>query len=128
MSSVRGFRLDPESHDLSLDAGGRLEYVEGDEATAQEIKTRLLFFKGENFLDLREGVPYYTEILIKGVDLGRVRALIRSVIASVPGVVDVPVIEVELDRVTRVATVRWEARNATGRIVSSADFGPLVLP
>jgi hypothetical protein len=124
---MRGFKLDPESHDLALDAGGRLEYVEGDDATAQEIKTRLLHFQGESFNDLREGVPWYQEILIKGTDLARVRAIIRTAILSVPAVLDVPKIEVSLDRATRALTITWEARVASGRVIRSEDYAPLVV-
>ena len=130
---VRGFKLDPESHDLALDAGGRLEYVtddtqeDADEATAQEIKTRLLFFKGESFTDAREGVPYYQEILIKGVQPARVKAIVRRVIQSHPAIVDVPVCELVLDRATRRAAVTWEARTVEGRIVRSADYPALVV-
>ena len=125
--AIRGFMLDPESHDLAFDAGGRLRYVEDDAATAQEIKTRILFFRGENFMDTREGVPYYTEILEKGVDLARVREIFRKVIASVPSVVDVPLLSLDLDRTTRTLTVVWEVRTATGRLIRSEDFPPLVV-
>lgn len=131
--ATRGLKLDPTTHDLTLDAGGRLEYVTdstddaADAATVQEIKTRLLFFRGECFADLREGVPYYQEILIKGVDLGRVKAILRQAIASVPGIADVPKLEVNLDRATRAATVVFEARTKRGRVIRSADFPPLVI-
>lgn len=125
--AIRGFMLDPESHDLALDPGGRLRYVEDDAATAQEIKTRILFFRGENFMDTREGVPYYDEILVKGVDLGRVREIFRKVIMSVPAVVDVPGLDLVLDNATRALTVTWEVRTTGGRVVRSADFPPLVI-
>ena len=123
---MRGFKLGTD-HDLSLDAGGRLEFVDADEATAQEIKTRLLFFKGESFMDVREGTPYFQEILVKGVNLARVRAIIRGVILSVPAVVDVPTIEIELDAPTRAATVTWTARTLSGRTIHSTDFPPLIV-
>jgi len=124
---MRGFALDTTTHDLALDAGGRLTYVDGDAATAQEIKTRILFFRGENFMDSREGVPYFKEILIKGVSLARVRAIMRQVILSVPSVVDVPLLRIDLERQTRVATVTWHARTSEGRIVRSEDYPPLVV-
>lgn len=125
--TIRGFKLDPLTHDLSLDADGRLETVDGDAATIQEIKTRLLFFKGECFADLREGVPYFQEILKKGVDLARVKAIIRQVVQSHPAIADVPVISIELDRATRHASVSFEARTRAGRVIRSEDFGPIVI-
>lgn len=127
MSAIRGFALDPLTHDLSLDAAGRLETIEGDDATIQEIQTRLLFFKGEGFTDLREGVPYFQEILKKGVDLARVKAIVRQVVQNHPAIADVPVVSIDLDRVTRAASVSFEARTRTGRVIRSEDFGPIVI-
>lgn len=127
MSTIRGFALDPLTHDLSLDAAGRLETVEGDAATIQEIKTRLLFFRGECFADLREGVPYFQEILRKGADPARVKAIVRQVVQSHPEIADVPRITLEIDRATRAASVSFEARTRAGRVLRSEDFGPLVI-
>ncbi len=133
---MRGFRLtvaadlgadNPIEHDLIL-LGGDFATVDDDVATAQEIKTRLLFFKGENFADLREGIPYFQEILIKGVDENRARAIIRQAILSVPAIVDVDSITFEVDRLTRAATVNWTARTNIGTVISSEDFGPLIVP
>ena len=131
----RGFRLttaadvgpgNPVEHDLIL-VGGTLAVVNGDEATAQEIKTRLLFFKGEAFTNLLEGVPYFQEILRKGVDENRAKAIIKEAILSVPSIVDVRSITFNLDRAFRVASVSWEARTNTDTIITSEDFGPLVI-
>jgi hypothetical protein len=123
---MRGFKLDT-AHDLSLDTGGRLEYLSGDDAVVQEISTRLKFLRGEAFTDLREGVPWYQEILRKGLDLARVRSIIRQTIASVPAVLDVPSVEIDLERETRTATIRWTARVASGRVIRSEDYPPLVV-
>ena len=123
---MRGFKLDTD-HDLALDSGGRFEFVSGDEATGQEVATRLLFFRGENFLDSREGVPYFQEIFQKGTDPARVRALIRATIQSVPAIVDVPVCEIVTDPATRRAVCTWSARTNTGTVIRSEDFPPLVL-
>lgn len=124
---MRGFKLDTTTHDLSLDAAGRLETVDDSAATAQEIKTRLLFFRGEAFTDLREGIPWFQEILVKGVDLARVRAIVRQAILSVPAVLDVPSVDVVLDRTTRAATITWTARTRQGEVIRSEDFAPLIV-
>lgn len=124
---MRGLALDPLTHDLSVSAG-RFLTVDEDAATVQQIRTRLLFFRGESFTDQREGVPYWEEILaVKGVDLGRVKTLLRGAILNVPSVVDVPILEIELDRSTRRASVTFEARTVLGTVVRSEDYGPLVL-
>jgi len=41
--------------------------------------------------------------------------------------VDVPILEIELDRVTRRASVNFEARTVRGSIVRSSDYAPLLL-
>lgn len=128
--AVRGIKINTLTGDLDLDDAGRfvvLDDADGDEATAQEIRTRLLFFRGECAKDLREGVPYYQEILRKGGDLGRVRAIIRQTIQSVPAVLDVPSVEIDLDRATRAATVRWVARSRRGSVIRSEDYAQLVI-
>jgi len=124
---MRGFKLDIEAHDLALDGAGRLLFVDDDAATVQEIKTRLLFFKGESFNDARAGVPYFQEILKKGTAPGRVKALLRKAIMSHPQVIDVSSLTLDVDRITRVASVAFVARTLTGRILRSEEFGPLVL-
>ena len=121
---MRGLRLDPLTHDLVV---GSLT-IDGEEATDQEIKTRLLFFKAESFTDRNEGVPWYQEILVKGGDLGRVRAIVRATIASVPAVVDVPVVDLTLDAETRELSIYFEARSKDGAIIRSSDYPPLVVP
>lgn len=116
----------PVEGDLYLDRGDN-PMVDGDEATAQEIRTRLLTIKGEAYEDTREGVPWFEEILIKGPILERVRSIVRQTIQSVPAVVDVPRVELDLDRATRVLTISWEARTIAGIVVKSEDFPPLII-
>ncbi len=122
MMAIRGFKISDLTGDILF---GQTVY--GSEATAQEIATRLRFFRGECFADLREGTPYFQEILIKGVDLARVRAIVRQVIQSVPSVLDVPRVEVSLDRATRAATITGTARDKQGAVIRSEDFPPLVI-
>lgn len=127
------FRLDPLTHDLELDTGGRfvmLDGVTGEVSTedlAQSIRTRLLHCKGEDYLDSRTGVPWFQSILIKAPNLVRTRAAIRTTIASVPGIASVPVVDLSLDRTTRRLTIDFEAVTSTGVTIRSIDFAPLIL-
>ena len=125
---MRGLRLDPLTHDLDVAADGSITTVDGDAATAQEIRTRLLFFRGEAFTDALEGCPWFQEVLVKGGDLSRARAIVRAAIMSVPAIVDVPTIDLDLDRATRTLSITWEARTNTGRVIRSSDFPALIVP
>lgn len=101
------------SGDLLIEERDFVVYADLD-YVRQTIECRLRFGRGEWFLDLSEGVPYYQVVLRKNPDLSAVRALFRRVIMSVPGVVSVPVLTLELDRATRGLSVAFEARCRTG--------------
>lgn len=120
---MRGLKLDPSTHDLTL-VNASFETVDDVEAAGQEAKTRLLFFKGEYFLDVRQGVPYFTDILAKGYDESRVKSILRQAITNVPGIVDVPAISIDLNRATREASISFSARFISGAVV---DFPPLLI-
>lgn len=124
---MRGFLLDPLTHDLSLDAAGRLETVDGDDATYQEIRCSLLLMYGENFCDVTEGVPWFQEIFQKGTPRGRIEELIRQTVKRHPAIVDVPLCRLDLDRATREGSIVFEARTASGRIIRSQDYPPILL-
>ena len=67
----------PIAGDLEIQAGEFVLLTPVEQA-GQAIGNRLKFFKGESFLDVREGVPYFTEILAKGISLARIRSIIRQ--------------------------------------------------
>ena len=107
--------LDLETHDLALTATGEL-YLTADIPTsaAQRIAITLLMFSGEWFLDLTAGVPYYQSILVKNPDLALVRSLFRAKVAADGFAVDVPRMDVTLDRATRRLTISFSARLRSG--------------
>lgn len=116
----------PDVHDLRL-TDGQLALVDGVGAIVQNIRIRLQFFLGEWFLDLREGLPYFQEILVKGPNLGRVRALFRAAILETPGVSLVDLLDLDLDAPTRVLTVTFRATLDDGTIIDSAEYAPFIL-
>ncbi len=116
----------PVVGDMHLTAGDST-IVEGDEATGQEARSRLLLFRGSYFLNLLEGVPWYQEILKKGYVAARVRQLLRQALLTHPAIVDVPKMDLVVDRATREAAVSWEARTTTNTIVRSEDHGPVTV-
>lgn len=112
----------PVVHDLHL-KGGQLVFLENNElAAAQGIKCRLLMFKGEFFLDQSLGIPYFEEILKKGVNLVRIRDIVRTAIASEPGIVEVVDVRLELDGATREATISWEVLHDSGAVINSDQY------
>jgi hypothetical protein len=76
---------------------GRLRLIRGAEEKAQKIRNRLQLFRGEWFLDVRVGVPYFASVFIKAPDLELVKRIFRRAIMSVEGVADVLDVVVKLN-------------------------------
>lgn len=94
--------------------GGDLVLSSGLPGAAQGIRIRVLTFRGEWFLDLDDGVPYFQEILGHKFEETRAREAFREAIAAAPGVVEVPSITLDFNRGTRVLTISWTARTEFG--------------
>lgn len=63
--------------------------VFGLEAVWQRLVARLHMFKGEWFLDTRQGLPYFQAIFVKNPNINLVASLFRRVILDTPGVLEV---------------------------------------
>ena len=106
--------------DLLLDADGDLvvgtdlSLSSGVAAVTQGIRVRLLTFRGEWFLDLDSGVPYYQEILGKKFDQQRAHAAFREAILATPGVNELLSLVVTFDSPTRELRVLWKANTVFG--------------
>lgn len=96
-------------HDLDISTGD-LEILEGAEAIAQHLRIRLQFFFAEWFLDRRLGVPYYQKILIKNPGTNVVRAIIRKVVTSTPGVLALISLDTAYEGTIRKLTVSFTAK------------------
>lgn len=81
---MRGRALD-SNNDLIIREGS-LALVEDGAETAQSIRTRLLFYLGEWYLDTLAGVPYYTQIFIKPFNLKVAEQVIKGEILRTNGV------------------------------------------
>lgn len=115
--------------DLALDRGDvvvlgrssatRLQYIR------QKIAARFKFFQGEWFLDQREGVPMFRDVLVKNPNLGLVRSLFMRVVRTTPDVLDVPAFELVYQRGIRQLAFSFSAVCDAGEIVvqpGDADF------
>lgn len=67
----------------------------------QKILAKLRTFQGEWFLDLGLGMPYYQEVLKKGVDLRILSSIFKSAILEVGGVTEITSFTMNLINATR---------------------------
>lgn len=84
---MKTFPLD-EDGDIDI-SYGTIKLKDGDEALAQLIRTRLLRFRGEYFLDRSKGLPYNEFVFQHAPDLAAFEAVVAIEIADTPGVVAV---------------------------------------
>jgi hypothetical protein len=84
-------------------------FVQDSPATIQAVATRLRLFKGEWFLNLDDGVPWYQEILGKSFNLPRVETIIRNRIRETEGVKELNEFSLRLASSTRLLTVSFKA-------------------
>lgn len=111
------YRVDAENPipgDIFLQNGQMVLTSEVAEATAQRLRIRLCFFKGEWYLDQRLGIPYFSEVFVKNPNLNRLKSMFRSVILSTEGVATVSRLKLTMDRETRAATLTFKALTTDG--------------
>ena len=88
-----------------------------------EVRQRLLVnlrtFKGEWFLDLEMGIPYYQDILKKNIDINVIETILKDAILASPGVLELLDFSLELDNSNRHLDVNFTARASEGEIVIS---------
>lgn len=73
------------NNDLVFKAG-RIQTVSDSAEVLQHVRTRLLFYKGEWFLDTEAGIPYFQEIFTKPVNLANIESIFKTAILTTPGV------------------------------------------
>jgi hypothetical protein len=109
--------LQTEDGDLALQSN-RMQLCDGKTQLKQALLARLRVFRGEWFLDLQAGTPYFEQILGKNNNPGGPEGALKEVITQTPGVRSLQEFSFELDRRTRVAAVSFTV---------DSDFGPLSL-
>ena len=102
-------KLQDVQRDLDI-SGGDLNLVDGPEAVAQHLRIRFHFFLGEWFLDQRLGVPYFQKVLKKNPGTNVVRAVLRRVITTTPGVLALISLNTEYEGAIRKLTTPFECR------------------
>jgi hypothetical protein len=101
--------------DLAI-VNNELVLVIGADEVAQRVTQRLRTFRGEWFLNLDAGVPYYQEILVKNPSSTVVEGRLKAEIADTPGVLEIEIFKLEIDNVEREATIETRIISVDGPI------------
>lgn len=106
--------------DLAL-VNGTLAIISDAAYARQRVEVSLDFLLGEWFLDTRQGVPYFRDVLVRRPNDETVRSVLRRTILNTPGMVSVTTLTTEYDTAARKLTVFFEATYQTGETIASAS-------
>lgn len=96
---------------------GKLETVEEGAEVVQHVRSRLLFYLEEWFLDTEAGVPYFQEIFTKPANLANIESIFKSKILRTPGVQRLTDFSMDYEGgSTRRLTVSFSAETTYGSI------------
>lgn len=109
---MRELKLDA-SGDLAIE-NGNLVIIDGPEAIAQRVKTKLQTFQGEWRFDTSLGTPWLQSILGKGRPDEEVRSLLFARILAIEGVSQVTSLRLNRDRATRALGIVGSLRTDDG--------------
>lgn len=115
--------------DLKLDVNGDLlidnddlATVDGLDAIAQDLSTRLKFFQGSWHLDTRLGMPYYPRILGEKPRINVVKSIFADAISSTPGVTAINDLVVDYAGATRALSVSSRVGTTLGTLDYTLEF------
>ena len=110
--------LDLGEHDLEILNGDLVIISEVADATAQRLKIRLLFFKGEWFLNTTYGIPYFQRVLRKGVNKRQVDSIFRQTILETEGVLSIISFNSTFNNATREYSLTFSCKSESGQIIT----------
>lgn len=82
----------------------RIEYV------AQKLQIKFRFFLGEWYLNTSLGLPYFTKMLEKGVDISFIEAIFKATIYKVPEIKELKTFSVTVEPASRKLKVAFSVK------------------
>lgn len=113
------FKLDA-NNDLVIE-NNNLVLIDGADFVGQMLKERLQTFLGEWFLDTDLGIPYFQNILTKGVNLNTIKNVFKNEILSTPGVIELEDFNLDFTDSTRQLSLDFSVRTENGSITINIE-------
>lgn len=112
------FELDSDEWDLVItdDIG----IVENAAMTSQDSKFSLQLIQGEVFDDNRIGMPWLTDMVSPQVSIAAKKQIIRDIIMTTPGAIEITRLEVAVDNESGIASAVFEGVTDNIEVFSSS--------
>ena len=102
---------------------GDLVLVDGIDAIAQDLTTRLRFFLGEWFLDQGMGIDFYGKILVKNPSMPDIIPMFAKVIKTTAGVKSIKqALSYSYAGATRTMSISFKADTVVGPLVYAREL------
>ena len=98
---------------------GKIKRVYDGAQVVQHVRSRLLHYLGEWFLDTLAGVDYFGKIFVKPADLAETEAELKTTILETPGFNTLDTFEMAFDNTTRLLTVSWTGTTTAGDAIGA---------
>lgn len=109
--------IDPISEDISIESN-KIRLTESNlEEVRQKVQIRLKTFREEWFMNADAGLPYFQQILNKGVTKNFIDAQIKSATIRTDGVINIVNFSSELDTRLRTYTATLTVSTSEGIVV-----------
>jgi hypothetical protein len=110
------------SHNDIFIKDGRFAVTDEAAEVLQHVRTRLLFYLEEWFLDLNSGTPWFQNIFTRPLDLAEAESIIKSRILNTPGVLKLTSFVFNFDSNTRQGDIVFSAETTYGTIDSEKVY------
>ena len=105
-------------NDIFASDGAIKRVYEGAEVV-QSVRTRLLHYLGEWYLDTLSGVDYFGSVFKRPADLSTIESTLKTTIIETPGLESLNSFEMDFDRTTRILGVTWTGTDEYGNAVGA---------
>lgn len=112
------FELDSDGWDLVINDD--IGIVENAAMTSQDSKFSLQLIQGEVFDDNRLGMPWLTDMVNPQVSIAAKKQIIRDIIMSTPGAIELTRLEVVVDNESGIASAVFEGITDNGEVFGSS--------
>ncbi len=124
MPDIIDLKIDTNNWDSILIENQDLATVSGIDAIEQHLHQRFKFFRGEYKHDLTRGIPYHDEFFKKNPSPIVMDAILKDVILTTPGIIELTEFFMDLSETTRILSVTFKAKTDFG-ILDYNEFIPL---
>ena len=118
---MKSLYIDPITYDITTENSNLRFTKNTTEWLSAKIEARLKVFFAEWFVNRTIGVPYFTEILGKKIDINNVQVILSDVIKQTNGVKELLEFNVDFDNGTRIYKYTFKVLSTDGTIVSGGD-------